>query len=207
MKKIRLFLILLITSLSLTANALVIKDQSKYRKISKGVGNVIFSSKPLPHQGEDKYTDIRNTFYSKKDKEIYARAYFPGTLNSIFDNYKNQYPDIKLVEIFQLGEASFGGRVEKSIVLTNKQSGIDDWDQQRYDLLPEGDDSDFRGLLTSLPSFGKKGKWEIAIFKIMKVNLGKKYTASTENDQVVVRETGDIHEFIVADGRFDYIVE
>jgi|GEM_PF-6587321 len=220
-KKFTLLLVALLLSTSVLAQELkpVIDSPSKYRKIDTksklalewgikgvGVGNIIFSSKELPMGEEDKYGDIRDTFYFGKDTSIHCRAYYPGTIRSLIKIVESQVKNAKFVKQWAIMTVTSERKdIEAKMSFTEESL---DWDTQRFDLLPfvGGDDQDFNDINLSDENILEKGENAVEIKVFLRFQTGTKLVTRVEGNEVVTREEPVYTDYLIANGEFKYIV-
>lgn len=192
----------LVVILALPAAGLEFKMKtSKYRKIDTkgtivgpsvfgdafpgvGVGNVIFSTSPLPAEEEDKY-NVKNSFTASELGSFHARGYQPGTTSSIVSYIKQRHPDYEFIKM--MTDAVLRTPDGKYKVSTAKLSLGDDsygWDQRRWDIIPP---DDFSNL--NLPGALKNGKNTLSISIYLKFQTGtqkeKKWNDSMDKWEIV----------------------
>jgi len=83
------------------------------------------------------------------------------------------------------------------------------WDTQRFDLLPfaGGDEQDFNAINLSDENILEKGDNVVEIKVFLKFQTGTKWVSKVEGDKVVTREEPVYVDYLIANGKFNYIVE
>lgn len=221
-----LLVVLLLSTYILAAELKPVIDvPSKYRTIDTkstvalewgikgvGLGNIIFSSKELPFKEEDKYEDIRDTFYFGKDSSIHCRAYYPGTVESLIKIVQSKVKNAEFVEKWAImtveGGGARGAHGESKASFPNDEKSLG-WDTQRFDLLPYvgGDDQDFTYINLSDKNSLGKGENRVDIDLYLEFQTGTKLVTRTEGDEVVTREEPVYSDYLISHGNFKYIVE
>jgi hypothetical protein len=215
--------------LSTLAAHATIKNPSEHRKpIKPLIGNIIFGN-DLPFGEEDKYV-LKNEFTLGQDKTICARAYYPMLLGELWAQVQERAA--KVLQNPHLKEHCAALRVkdlaadEELFVVEVYYPNADemtDWDQQRADVLMDGDEvSDF-GCTTSSKAY-KDYNTEYPFPSVLKDKPGK-YECTVEFYAVYEGQTGDAKVswdqylgqfditqvegkpgFILAEGKFTLIV-
>lgn len=223
MKKMLMLTLILITVVVNAEVVPVLVTNSKYRKIDKtskdalewgikgvGVGNIIFSSHELPKGEEDKYQDVRDTFYYKVDNEIHCRVYYPGTLGSLRKVIESQNPNYKFIKRWSMLWI-YGNKYDRQVKMSfdpSSENEVADWDQQRFDLLPYvgGEDQDFNEIDLSKALDGREpGTYLVIISVFYKYQTGTKLVKTYEDGKEVIREEPTYKDFMLATGEFKYI--
>lgn len=216
---------------------LEIKTPSKYRKINDktsdaywkdsiegiGIGNAIFSSKNLS-LGEDKYEDIRDTFYYQKDTSIYCCLYLPGTLRSIVNVFKSKVKGAEFIDLLcQLSvlrwvtsdywkTSGWDLLVDPAWMHLGKYfDKIADYDKHFYPLLPykEGGVGQlFKQIdLSKILDKSKPGTYKVKILIWCRFQTGKKWVSRTEGNETVTTEEPITNDYPISYGEFSYIKE
>jgi hypothetical protein len=221
-------LLVVIAGYTIANSSPVILNPSKHRKIDHtssyakeheikgvGVGNVIFSSHELPYKNESAYTDIRDTFTWGKDTSLFARSYYPGTMDSLKKMVKSQLSKAVYIEkwarleVYPEGDTRNVIRYSKQIL--DEGADADQWDQQRFNLLPfHGADSpeqDFRFInLADKASLGGPGPKDVYIEVFIRFQTGTKRVTKAQSDGSVVTEDEPIFaDFLISHGKFKYV--
>jgi len=174
-----------------------------------GVGNIIFSSKELPLKQEDKYGDIRDTFYFGKDASIHCRVYYPGTIGSLIKIVESQVKNAKFVKHWSIMTVISEKKYNEAKMSSATDQDLLGWDTQRFDLLPfaGGDEQDFNAINLSDENILEKGDNVVEIKVFLKFQTGTKWVSKVEGDKVVTREEPVYVDYLIANGKFNYIVE
>ena len=189
-----------------------IKNPSKYRVIDKmsqmaqmkgigglGVGNIIFSTQELPYLNEAGYTDIRDTFYFGEDTSLHARAYHPGTYESMIEKLKSQVPGAEFIKRFAVLEV-FGQvpyQLYAKMSFGNPLDEFADWDQERYDLLPYkgGNEQHFTAVDLSADIYVSGQEYTVTISSYIQFQTGVN----------LLTGEGIYTDYLISYGEFKYI--
>ncbi|MFH0886539.1 MAG: hypothetical protein V1843_00055 [bacterium] len=192
---------------------------SKYRKIDKtgktvekelsgwgipgiGIGNIIMSSNPLPFKKEGEYQNVNTSFTFDEIKNCFeARAYYAGRVSDIIKYVEAKYPGYTFAKKYQ---SMFWYPPDNNQRASTVTAIVDDesmkWDQNRYVMLPVGEDSDFSSQdLGTIPEFGA-GENTIQIHVFLTFKTGTKWVTRDEGDSVVTREEPTLKDFLIAYG-------
>lgn len=190
---------------------------AKYRKIDKdgsvvgeeywkraeqtlGVGNIIFSSGPVPFEKEDTYKGVGTKFNFADLETLTARAYYPGRERDIIKYIEGKNKGFEFVGTYMVLQLykPVGGDNNQTMVGEQDDESLG-WDQQRWDLMPTCDWKNVQ--IGEIISNGDPGEYEVQISYWLKFKTGKtRFVTRSEGGSLVTTEEDILKSFIIAYG-------
>lgn len=203
-----MMVLLSISSLAFANPQMTFRDESKFRVIDTtgamvgaelmqraipgvGIGNIIFSTSPLPRAKEDQYKGIGKDFRLNEIKDFYARAYFPGRFKDMINYVESTNTGYKFVyAVEEMMTFIYPGGADKTIKMTIDKD-TQEWDSVRFDLLPQ---SDFDIPLDRAAK--GKGESTVQLYVYLKFQTGTKLVKIGG----VTKEVPTYREYLIAYG-------
>jgi hypothetical protein len=172
-----------------------------------GVGNVIYSTNPMPYGKEAEYTNVATSFDVSTAPALYHRVYLPGTVTSMAKAIEAKNPGYKFTrkfEIVALKEA--GASAPRQARTNNKPSAAGMAMSTMWNQYWPKNDFDNIDVLKSIQV--KKGEHTLRLSVFMEFDTGEFKTVTELKDgKMVTEKVPYLRDFAVAHGECTLVVK